>query len=112
MYNLQSGQHRRRFPARLSPAEAKKLKLQQLQKEENDLSFDREPVRFTKGQGRHHGAVTGLAVDGLNRVLVSCSDDGKVKASNETQHMRFSLTVSSFGISLQAYCSMKSIGIL
>jgi U3 small nucleolar RNA-associated protein 21 len=80
MYNLQSGKHRRRFPSRLTPAEAKTYKLQQLQAEENIFGADDEaPRKFVKGEGRHKGAVTGLAADGLNRTVISCSDDGKVK---------------------------------
>lgn len=80
MYNLQSGQHRRRFPARLTPAEAKKYKLQQLQAEESIFSDELDaPKKFVKGEGKHKGAITGLAVDGLNRTVISCSDDGKVK---------------------------------
>ncbi|KAH5652984.1 hypothetical protein HBI51_066310 [Parastagonospora nodorum] len=80
MYNLQSGQHRRRFPARLTPAEAKKYKLQQLQAEDSTLGTDMElPRKFAKGEGKHKGSVTGLAVDGLNRTVISSSDDGKVK---------------------------------
>lgn len=86
MYNLQSGQHRRRFPARLTPAEAKKYKLQQLQAEESIFGDDLDaPRKFAKGEGRHKGAVTGLAVDGLNRTVISCSDDGKVKVSQWLQ---------------------------
>ncbi|KAF1842459.1 Utp21-domain-containing protein [Cucurbitaria berberidis CBS 394.84] len=79
MYNLQSGQHRRRFPTRLTPVEAKKYKLQQLQAEDALLVEDDSPRKFAKGEGKHKGAVTGLAVDGMNRTLISCSDDGKVK---------------------------------
>ncbi|PVI07338.1 Utp21-domain-containing protein [Periconia macrospinosa] len=80
MYNLQSGQHRRRFPAKLTPAEAKKVKLQQMQEEDALVIADQASTpKFTKGQGRHKGAVTGLAVDSLNRVVISCGDDGKVK---------------------------------
>jgi U3 small nucleolar RNA-associated protein 21 len=80
MYNLQSGQHRRRFPARLTPAEAKKYKLQQLQAEGSIYAPDEvSPRKFVKGEGKHKGSVTGLAVDGLNRTVISCSDDGKVK---------------------------------
>ncbi|KAF1959591.1 Utp21-domain-containing protein [Byssothecium circinans] len=80
MYNLQSGQHRRRFPTRLTQAEANKLKLQQLQGEDVLMLADSQaPPKFAKGQGRHKGAVTGLAVDGLNRIVISCGDDGKVK---------------------------------
>jgi U3 small nucleolar RNA-associated protein 21 len=80
MYNLQSGQHRRRFPVRLTQNEANKLKLQQLQEEGTLMLEDSQaPPKFNKGQGRHKGAVTGLAVDSLNRVVISCGDDGKVK---------------------------------
>lgn len=82
MYNLQSGQHRRRFPTRLTPAEAKKYKLQQLQAEESMFETDMDsPRKFAKGEGKHKGAVTGLAVDGSNRTVISSSDDGKVKVS-------------------------------
>jgi U3 small nucleolar RNA-associated protein 21 len=82
MYNLQSGQYRRRFPVRLTPAEAKKYRLEQLQAEDSmhDVDVD-SPRKFAKGEGKHRGAVTGLAVDGLNRTLISCSDDGRVKVS-------------------------------
>ncbi|KAL5120602.1 rRNA-processing protein utp21 [Pleosporales sp. CAS-2024a] len=80
MYNLQSGQHRRRFPARLTQAEANQYKLQKLQYEEITLDPVSETHRkFAKGKGKHKGSVTGLAVDGLNRTLISSSDDGKVK---------------------------------
>ncbi|KAH6616651.1 WD repeat-containing protein 36 [Boeremia exigua] len=83
MFNLQSGQHRRRFPARLTPAEAKKYKLHQLQLEESTgLEIHDAPKTFAKGEGKHRGAVTGLAIDGLNRTVVSCSDDGKIKFWN------------------------------
>ncbi|KAF2000035.1 Utp21-domain-containing protein [Amniculicola lignicola CBS 123094] len=80
MYNLQSGIHRKRFPARLTPGEAKKLKLQQL--EAVDTLFDADATvvqKFGKGQGKHKGAVTGIAVDSLNRIVTSCGEDGKVK---------------------------------
>ncbi|KAF2444628.1 Utp21-domain-containing protein [Karstenula rhodostoma CBS 690.94] len=80
MYNLQSGQHRRRFPSRLTPAEAKKLKLERLQRGDDILDLESPGTKkFNKGEGRHKGAITGLTVDGLNRVIISCSDDGKVK---------------------------------
>lgn len=84
MYNLQSGQHRRRFPTRLTQAEAKKLKLRQLHLEESGLNIDEEtPPNYKKGQGKHKGAITGVAVDSLNRVVISCGDDGKVKVSDK-----------------------------
>jgi U3 small nucleolar RNA-associated protein 21 len=83
MYNLQSGKHRRRFPVRLKPAEVDKIKLEQLQAEGAVVATQSSGVpKFAKGQGKHKGAVTGLAVDSLNRVLTSCGEDGKVKVSN------------------------------
>ncbi|KZM26977.1 rRNA processing [Ascochyta rabiei] len=66
--------------ARLTPAEAKKHKLHQLRLEESTaLETDDAPKTFARGQGKHRGAVTGLAIDSLNRTVISCSDDGKVK---------------------------------
>jgi U3 small nucleolar RNA-associated protein 21 len=78
MFNLQSGQHRLRFPSKLTPAQARKLKVQRL----NDIDGALESgtiKRFNAGQGRHTKAVTGLMVDSLNRNIISCSLDGKVK---------------------------------
>lgn len=80
MYNLQSGIHRQRFPARLTPAEAKKMRIQELQTEDAvmDLAAQGTP-RYGKGQGKHKGAVTGIVVDSLNRVVISSGEDGKIK---------------------------------
>ncbi|OJD39747.1 wd domain-containing protein [Diplodia corticola] len=78
MFNLQSGIHRQRFPARLTPQQAKRLKLQQLEEEES-MEVEAKPKKFARGQGKHTKAVTGIAVDSLNRTVVSCGDDGKVK---------------------------------
>jgi len=74
MYNLQSGLHRQRFPAKLTPAQARQL--QEQQKSNHPTS-----KRWSKGQGRHTKAVTGLCVDNLNRTVVSCSTDGTVKVN-------------------------------
>lgn len=93
MYNLQSGQHRRRFPSRLTPAEAKKLKLERLQQENEILDLESSTKKFNKGEGRHKGAITGLTVDGLNRVVISCSDDGKVKVSTIHKSILSTLTL-------------------
>jgi U3 small nucleolar RNA-associated protein 21 len=80
MYNLQSGQHRRRFPTRLTQKEAQRVKLQQLEAENSMVVLDTSSSqKFSKGQGKHKGAVTGLAVDSLNRVVISCGEDGKIK---------------------------------
>jgi len=80
MFNLQSGMHRQRFPARLTPNQAKQLKLRQAE-EELDEAFSDGPQKFGRGQGKHTKAVTGLVVDSLNRTVISCGADGKVKVS-------------------------------
>ncbi|KAF2191079.1 Utp21-domain-containing protein [Zopfia rhizophila CBS 207.26] len=80
MYNLQSGIHRQRFPTRLTPAQAKALKLQELEAENVILGANSSSLpKFSRGQGKHKGAITGIAVDSLNRTVISCSEDGKVK---------------------------------
>lgn len=75
MYNLQSGIRRQTFPTRMTPAQARKSKLQQLDAADGAESHD--AVRLD--QGKHNKAVTGLVVDSLNRTAVSCGLDGKLK---------------------------------
>ncbi|CAG8972628.1 hypothetical protein HYALB_00005397 [Hymenoscyphus albidus] len=77
-FNLQSGQHRHRFPAKLTPAQARKVKLEQLQAAES-LTLHSKPKKFSMGLGKHTKSVTGLVVDSLNKHLISCSLDGKIK---------------------------------
>ena len=79
VFNMQSGIRRQRFPQPLTPAQARKVKMKHLSsaKESDELE---NPVRkYGLGEGRHTKDVTGLAVDGLNRTVVSCSLDGKIK---------------------------------
>ena len=79
MYNLQSGIHRQRFPSPLTPAQARKLKMRQINETESAGLYT-DPVRkYGLGEGRHTRDVTGLIVDGLNRTVVSCGLDGKIK---------------------------------
>ncbi|AEO60588.1 hypothetical protein MYCTH_2309927 [Thermothelomyces thermophilus ATCC 42464] len=80
MFNLQSGRHRQRFPSRLTPAQLRQLKMQQLKAldEVNKLQ-SRARKTFAPGTGRHTKAVTGIVVDSLNRAVISCSLDGKIK---------------------------------
>ncbi|KAI4142091.1 MAG: hypothetical protein LQ341_003317 [Variospora aurantia] len=81
MFNLQSGILRQRFPAPLNPSQAKK-KLRLLQSasgEEEEASASSTPHRFGPGEGKHRKAVTGLMIDPLNRTVISCGLDGKVK---------------------------------
>lgn len=90
-FNLQSGMHRQRFPARLTPNQAKQLKADMLHtglpvEEETDS----KQKKFFRGQGKHASPVIGLAVDSLNKTLMSAGADGKVKfwdfASGLLQH--------------------------
>lgn len=62
MFNMQSGQHRQSFPARLPAARSKVSAL-----------------ATASVSSKHTKAVTGLMVDSLNRTVVSCGLDGKVK---------------------------------
>ncbi|KAI9847435.1 MAG: hypothetical protein M1838_000878 [Thelocarpon superellum] len=81
MFNLQSGLHRQRFPTKVTPAQARALRLQQASV--GDLALvphdGSHSTGFARGQGKHTKAVTGLMVDGINRTMVSCGLDGKVK---------------------------------
>ncbi|GAB7350580.1 hypothetical protein MBLNU459_g1155t2 [Dothideomycetes sp. NU459] len=80
MFNLQSGIHRQRYPARLTPAQARQLKIDLLQAEEAIVPVaEAGKKKFYRGQGKHTGAVTGVAVDNLNKTVISCGTDGKIK---------------------------------
>lgn len=67
MFNLQSGAHRQRYPPRLTPAQAKQLKLQQ--------AGSGEVAVASHG---HSDAITGVIVDNLNHIMVSASLDGSM----------------------------------
>ncbi|KAG9240923.1 Utp21 specific WD40 associated putative domain-containing protein [Calycina marina] len=80
MFNLQSGQHRQRFPSRLTPAQAKKLRLEQLQALESGIDVTSKPRKsFPRGMGKHQKSVTGIVVDSLNKNVITCSLDGHIK---------------------------------
>ena len=77
-FNLQSGMQRQKFPAPLTPLQAKKLKLMQV---DGSQSGNRPGGRekYGAGVGKHRQPITGLMVDPMNRSLYSCSLDGKLK---------------------------------
>lgn len=77
MFNLQSGAHRQRFPPRLTPIQAKRLKAQQADGAVKSPS--EQSAKFKRGIGKHTKAVTGLVVDNINSTIVSCGADGKIK---------------------------------
>jgi U3 small nucleolar RNA-associated protein 21 len=84
MFNLQSGLHRQRFPARLTQFQAKQLRLQEL-RAEDEFEDEVDPAdkqKYKRGQGKHTDAVRGIAVDNLNREVITCSSDGTVKVCN------------------------------
>ncbi|KAI9726180.1 MAG: hypothetical protein M1828_001853 [Chrysothrix sp. TS-e1954] len=78
MHNLQSGLHRQRYPARLTPAQARRLELEKARNSNTDHSTSGQGGRST-GRGKHASAIKGLHVDNLNRTLISCSVDGIIK---------------------------------
>lgn len=79
MYNLQSGMHRQSFPARVTPAQARKLKMMQLDEMSDLVTGSSGKRSFQMGEGKHTSAVSGLMVDALNTTVISCGLDGKVK---------------------------------
>ncbi|KAI6785420.1 uncharacterized protein J7T54_007062 [Emericellopsis cladophorae] len=79
MFNLQSGVHRQRFPSRLTPAQARQLRLQQSRQTDDVVHFHTETSKFSAGMGKHTKAVTGIVVDAMNKTVVSCALDGKIK---------------------------------
>jgi U3 small nucleolar RNA-associated protein 21 len=77
MFNMQSGIHRQRFPARLTPMQAKQLRLDF--EKHGLIEDDNGSKKFYRGQGKHAAAVVGLAIDNLNKTVVSAGADGKIK---------------------------------
>ncbi|KAG8530101.1 uncharacterized protein KY384_005583 [Bacidia gigantensis] len=76
MFNLQSGILRQKYPAALSPAQARKLKAGL---GNGDTNTTNRSTKFPPGLGKHTKAITGIMVDALNRTVISCSLDGKIK---------------------------------
>ena len=80
MYNLQSGIRRRRFPEILTAAQAKRLKMRQMNSESSSQAHRSKD--YGLGEGKHGKAVTGIMIDPLNRTVFSCGLDGKLKFWN------------------------------
>lgn len=68
MFNMQSGLHRQSFPARPQAGRGIKSNVQ----------------ASIAAATKHTKAVTGLMIDSLNRTVVSCGLDGKVKVRPTT----------------------------
>ncbi len=83
MFNLQSGVHRQRFPSRLTPAQAKQLEIQRLRQADSVSQLQSQANKgFAPGTGKHTAAVTGIVVDSMNKLVISCSLDGSIKFWN------------------------------
>lgn len=79
MFNLQSGIRRQQFPSKLTPAQARQLKMLQLKQADSVAQLQaRSRPKFSPGSGKHTKAVTGLVVDSMNKLVVSCSLDGAI----------------------------------
>ncbi|CAJ2513552.1 Uu.00g016710.m01.CDS01 [Anthostomella pinea] len=80
MFNLQSGLHRQRFPSKLTPAQARQVKMQQARQADTVVQLQaRSSTGFLPGTGKHTKAVTGIVVDSMDKTVISCSLDGRVK---------------------------------
>ena len=79
MFNLQSGMHRQQFPAALTPAQARKLKLQSRDVTLSNELRSQNGRKFGIAEGRHTKDVTGVMVDNLNKTVFSCGLDGRIK---------------------------------
>ena len=78
-FNLQSGIQRQKFPSPLTPGQARKLKISYgAGSDASAMGLD-GTRKFALGEGKHKKSVTGLMVDGLNRTLISCGLDGRIK---------------------------------
>ena len=78
-FNLQSGIQRQKFPSPLTPAQARRLKMSLAAGNDASAIGLGGTRKYALGEGRHKKSVTGLMVDGLNRTLISCGLDGKIK---------------------------------
>lgn len=103
MFNMQSGLHRQSFPPRLPKAHGTKVRPRA-----NTASFARD--------ARHTKAVTGLMIDNLNRTVLSCGLDGKVKVSYWFHSLHRGPRLDTYfilssGTCFRALCSTSWIGI-
>ena len=78
-FNLQSGIQRQKFPSPLTPGQARKLKMSHAASNDASAIGFGEMRKYALGEGRHKKSVTGLMIDGLNKTLMSCGLDGKIK---------------------------------
>jgi len=75
MFNLQSGMQRQRFPATVNSKQLEQLHVRM----QAAMQLDTPPQKYERGEGKHDGEVTGIQVDSLNKTVITCGADGKVK---------------------------------
>jgi U3 small nucleolar RNA-associated protein 21 len=76
MFNLQSGLHRQSFPA---PRASSRSHAEPFLPQRFPLTVKSSLNKSGVAEGKHTGEVSGLAIDSLNRVVVSCGLDGRIK---------------------------------
>ena len=79
MYNLQSGYHRQRYPAKLTPGQAKMMKLQKHSTTQKVNGVHTQSNKVVDVHKFNASNVTGVAVDNINRTVISCLRSGIVK---------------------------------
>lgn len=72
IFNLQSGLHQQTCPPTSPAAHGRRA---------NPKNTSGSLATLKSDRGGHTRAVTGLVVDGLNRTVVSCGLDGRIKVS-------------------------------
>lgn len=80
MYNLQSGLHRQRYPAKTKAGRSQSGKSLEAHATKDEPE-SRAPS-FGSGSGKHNGPVSGIVVDAVNRTVISSGLDGKLKVAS------------------------------
>lgn len=79
MFNLQSGIQRQKFPSPITASHARNLRMQEASSSKELNEDGNKAPKYIPGRGKHERAISGLIVDDLNRTVISCSLDGRIK---------------------------------
>ena len=79
MFNLQSGYHRQRYPAKLTPAQARMRKTANQESRFSRRDTNSNGLLSVKNTIENDRAITGLAVDSLNRTVICSTNNGTIK---------------------------------
>ena len=86
MYNLQSGYHRQRYPAKSTMARARMQRIAQGERPNSTHRINSGGQMSTKSQAGGHPAILGIAVDSLNRTVICCTRNGIINVWGETEN--------------------------